>query len=269
MTIQTKGQPGGGLSVHTIKLLAAALMLLDHIHQMFYMHGAPLWLSMAGRAVFPLFLFASAEGFAHTRSKRAYLRRLLLGSIAMVAMTTALQQLVPNENVVLMNNAFSTFFVAGWYMLCWDIFTDGLHRRRPWLVVLSLLMGLVPVLTSLPMLAVGWLSSVEGVSFPLLRVLVALALMIPNLLSAEGGPLMVLLGVLFYIFRKRRTLQIISLLLLSALTYIIGGGYQWMMCLAAPVMALYNGQRGQGSRQFFYIYYPAHIALLYLLSSWA
>lgn len=45
------------LNATTLKLLAVLLMFLDHIHQMFVHVGAPLWLTMAGRLAFPIFLF--------------------------------------------------------------------------------------------------------------------------------------------------------------------------------------------------------------------
>ena len=54
-----------------------------------------------------------------TESRRPF-QRLLLASWGMTLLTFILQRLVPNEQVVLMNNAFSTFFVAGLYMLFWD-----------------------------------------------------------------------------------------------------------------------------------------------------
>ena len=103
------------LNATTLKLLAVVLMFLDHIHQMFAAAGAPLWLTMAGRLVFPIFLFASAESFHYTRSKKNYLKRLLFASWGMTIFTFVLQRLVPNEHVVLMNNAFSTFFIAALY----------------------------------------------------------------------------------------------------------------------------------------------------------
>ena len=37
-----------------LKYLAIVLMFLDHIHQMFEGMGAPLWLTMLGRLVFPI-----------------------------------------------------------------------------------------------------------------------------------------------------------------------------------------------------------------------
>ena len=47
------------LDATALKLLAMALMTADHIHQMFAPAGAPLWLTILGRPVFPLFLFAA------------------------------------------------------------------------------------------------------------------------------------------------------------------------------------------------------------------
>ena len=35
---------------------------------------------------------------------------------------------------------------------------------------------------------------------------------------------------------------------------------------ALPLLSLYNGQRGSGSRWFFYWFYPLHMAVLYGLS---
>ena len=58
------------LNATTLKLIAAALMFIDHIHEMFSHAGAPMWLTMLGRLVFPMFLFASSESFHYTHSKK-------------------------------------------------------------------------------------------------------------------------------------------------------------------------------------------------------
>ncbi|MBR6418936.1 MAG: hypothetical protein IKS42_01240 [Oscillospiraceae bacterium] len=42
--------------------------------------------------------------------------------------------------------------------------------------------------------------------------------------------------------------------------------FQCFMILALPLLLLYNGERGKGYKRFFYIYYPAHIYVLYILS---
>lgn len=249
-----------------LKLLAAALMLLDHIHQMFYHVGAPDWLSMLGRLVFPIFLFCSAEAFHYTHSKKNYLLRLFIASICMVLFTTVLQAILPNDNVVLMNNAFSTFVVAGIYMLAWDDLTEGIKTKAPGKIVKAILWALIPVLTCLPILLVG--SMIGNETSPVLtRVLVTLALMLPSLLTCEGGAVMAFLGLGFYIFRKHRLAQMLLLILVSAAVYFMGSGWQWMMGFAVIPLFLYNGRKGKGMKSFFYIYYPAHIGILYVIST--
>lgn len=135
-----------GLSTAALKVLGAALMLPDHIHEMFAAAGAPLWLTIPGRLVFPLFLFASAEAFAHTRSRRAYALRLL-ASWGMTLLTTLLQAVLPNRDIVLMNNAFSTLFLAVLYMQVWDWLAAGVRRRRPALLArgLGLALAALPI----------------------------------------------------------------------------------------------------------------------------
>lgn len=251
----------------TLKLFAAALMFLDHIHQMFAFQGAPVWLTMAGRPVFPIFLFAASESFHYTRSKQAYLKRLLLASWGMTFFTFFLQKIVPNESVVLMNNAFSTFFVTGVYMLAWDWFVDGLRTKSSKKIIKSILCGLIPVLCALPIYLVALLSFNQNVPPSVIRFLAMASLLFPNILAVEGGFSLVALGTAFYIFRKHRIVQICILLFLSGIVYAVDGGIQWMMCFAAIPMALYNGEPGRGMKKFFYIFYPAHIGILYIFSA--
>ena len=226
-----------------------------------------MWLTMAGRLVFPIFLFTASESFSHTRSKKKYLKRLLIASWGMTVFTFVLQNLAPNENVVLMNNAFSTFFAAGLYMLAWDCLEKGVREKRPGQIFRAVLYGLIPIVSALPLLAVAMLSFNENVPGIVIRLLAAVCLLLPSIFSVEGGVAMIALGALFYVFRKRRSVQIAVLLLLSAAVYVVDGGVQWMMCLAAIPMALYDGKAGRGWKKFFYIFYPAHIGLLYLISA--
>lgn len=255
------------LSATTIKLIAVVFMFMDHIHQMFVTAGAPIWLTMVGRLVFPMFLFTAAESFHYTRNKRKYLHRLLFASWGMTAFTFSLGQLIPNENVILMNNAFSTFFIAGLYMMFWDWLLEGIKTRKAAQIIKSILCCFIPILCAFPLLLVGLLSSNENIPVFVIRLLAAVSLLVPNILAVEGGFTLVLLGVLFYIFRKNRILQILVLLILSVLVYIIGDKIQCIMGLAAIPIFMYNGKRGYGMKNFFYIFYPAHIGVLYIISA--
>lgn len=255
------------LSATAIKLIAVVFMFMDHIHQMFVTIGAPIWLTMVGRLVFPMFLFTAAESFYYTHNKRKYLQRLLFASWGMTAFTFSLGQIIPNENVVLMNNAFSTLFVAGLYMLFWDWLLEGIKTRKATQIMKSILCCFIPIVCAFPLLLVGMLSANENIPIFVIRLLAAVSLLVPNILTVEGGFALVLLGVLFYIFRKNRIMQILVLLILSVLVYITGNKIQCIMGLAAIPIFLYNGKRGYGMKNFFYIFYPAHIGILYIISA--
>lgn len=41
--------------------------------------------------------------------------------------------------------------------------------------------------------------------------------------------------------------------------------YQWMMIGVLPILLLYNGQKGKGYKYLFYVYYPFHLVVLYVL----
>ena len=43
--------------------------------------------------------------------------------------------------------------------------------------------------------------------------------------------------------------------------------YQWMMIFALLLILLYNGKKGKGMKNFFYAYYPIHIYVLCIVSS--
>lgn len=43
--------------------------------------------------------------------------------------------------------------------------------------------------------------------------------------------------------------------------------YQWFMIFALPIMLMYNGKKGKGLKKLFYVYYPVHIVVLYIVGA--
>ena len=267
-----------GLSDTSLKEIALALMVLDHIHYFFAFTGAvPEWFSMLGRVSAPLFLFCTAEGFAHTHDRKTYLLRLwaLGAGMGAVQFLIGLGLGKRADGFYPMNGILRDLTVA---CLLWQGL-DWLRQRRfgraaaviggvgvLWPAVSLALMAVLPPAGQLPLYFLSWT-------------------VLPNwAFSTDGGVWFILGGVLLYALRGRRKIQVLAWAAwafwidMGSVSYLLrmGGGislgqamllsYQWMEVFAAPLMLLYNGQRGAGHKQLFYWFYPAHVYGLYAVS---
>ncbi|MDR1059231.1 MAG: conjugal transfer protein TraX [Treponema sp.] len=242
------------LSGNAIKMIGIILMVMDHLHQMFINQGAPAWLNWFGRPVSTMFLFLCAEGFYYTRSKKQYMLRLLVGFFFMNLMNQVLSRSMPLENVALINNVFGSLFMAVFYMWLFDLIKQGITEKKAGKILLALGGFILTWIAGIALLA-----ALNAGNHAAVMVL----MFIPNPISAEGGVPLILLGLLFYILRRYRLIQAALVLIAGLLAWFILHSAQWLMIAAAIPILLYNGQRGRGSKYFFYIFYPAHIYLFY------
>lgn len=266
-----------GLSSSELKWIALVLMVLDHIHYMFaYTGWVPEWFSMAGRLAAPLFLFCLAEGFAHTHDRRkyfikVYLIHLLMSGLLFLMMTSLVP--VRPDGFYPMNGMMTSFSIL---MVVFQGM-DWLGERRwgpglaavilplAWPVLASMLMGMAPAL-QMPLSVLGYTFLPMWNSNP------------------DAGIGTILTGILLYGFRKNRRVQagvfagftvlyyfLYPLLVFSQSpefhwTMMFTTAYEWYGALAALLMLCYNGERGRGPKRFFYVFYPAHVYILYALS---
>ena len=265
-----------GLSSTALKEIALALMLLDHIHYFFAFTGAvPEWFSMLGRVSAPLFLFCTVEGFAHTRDRKTYLLRLwaLGAGMGVIQFLIGLGLGKRADGFYPMNGILRDLTVA---CLLWQGI-DWLRQRRfgralaliggvgvLWPAVSLALMSVLPPVGQLPVYFLSW-TVLPSWTF-----------------STDGGIAFILGGVLLYALRERRLAQALVWAAwalftdLGSVLWLLQDGwglgrllltcYQWMEVFAAPVMLLYNGQRGAGHKKLFYWFYPVHVYVLYALS---
>ncbi|MDR3072753.1 MAG: conjugal transfer protein TraX [Clostridiales Family XIII bacterium] len=256
-----------GLSGTGIKLLALGLMLLDHIHYFFEFTGViPLWFSMAGRLSGWLFLFITVEGFAHTSNRKKYFLRIWLLAVGMGAVNYAISIFLQRgDGFHPENNIFATLALL---LVLWQGI-DWLRQKQfvKGLVALAIPFALWFGFARLPISIMPWAYLLEQTLMPL-----------P--MMTEGGLPYLIGGIMLFLFRKRRKLQVAvwAVVLLTWNLYIgIASGlpfgmqwityhFEWMGVFAALPMLLYNGQRGRGLKQFFYAFYPLHVYVLWGLS---
>lgn len=253
-----------GLTTFDLKVIGIILMFIDHVHQMFAVMGAPNWLDCFGRPVATMFFFISAEGFAHTHNKKKYLGRLLLGYWVMNLGSFMIQKFFSIGDMGLQNNIFSDLFIAVLTMYGIELINDGRKAKKVSGVIGGVLAILAPILSS------GVMLLLVGGSNPLIGSI--FGMIVPNLLVAENS-ILLYLAVAFYLLRNHRRLQC-AVLALAALAFAVSDvsgmfttNTQWMMIFAIIPILLYNGEKGKGMRWFFYIFYPAHIWILYIIAS--
>ncbi|GCF92677.1 membrane protein [Enterococcus florum] len=259
-----------GLNGFQLKIIGVITMVIDHLGQFFTFLGAPLWFHWIGRIAAPIFLFESSEGFVHTRSRKKYMFRLLVGFWIMGGIDWILKTYFSVDNELVINNIFGTIFLGTVFMQAVEHLRNGVSEKSSRTFLKGILWFVVPLLLSaLPLffLAQGELSTVS------MGIFRTFTFLIPTLLLTEGGFLFVLLAVLFYLFHGKKALQAASLVVIALIVLFAGGlqhpfteNFQWMMLLSAVPIILYNGEKGRSMRNFFYYFYPAHIALFAIVS---
>ena len=220
------------LTGNQLKLLALVLMTADHVG-MQLLPQYPI-LRIIGRLSMPIYGYMIAEGCRHTRSRLRYglgiaLLALLCQSVTW-ATTGSLYQCI-----------LVTFSLS--VALC--SLADRAERNRDFLSCALLLLGLLT----------AWF----------------LSMTLPRLLAGstfriDYGFFGILLPVLIFLGRDRRQRLILCGLGLIPICFCLGG-YQWYSLLSLPILALYAGHRGKARLKYlFYLYYPAHMAVIYLLT---
>ena len=266
-----------GLSGTALKLIALVLMVLDHIHYFFGFTGViPEWFSMLGRLAAPLFLFCLVEGFTHTHDRKRYFLKVYLLSIVMNGLLFFMAYggvWVRPDGFYPMNGMMTAFVIL---MVIW--------QGMDWIKEKRYVHGLAAVL--LP-LACPILLTQISIAIPKLMNPLGLAgyTVLPMWNSnADAALSTIMMGILLYAFRNRRKLQVavfagftflfffvyLSSMLMRQLDFawsqMFTMYYEWYGMFAGLLMLCYNGQRGRGYQKLFYIFYPAHIYILYALS---
>lgn len=99
--------------------------------------------------------------------------------------------------------------------------------------------------------------------WPVKAVILLLAMWLAVLIRSDYNFRGVLLIFVFYIFHESRWLAVTAG---GFWNFLYQGVIQKYSVLSVLPLALYNGERGRKMKYFFYIFYPAHLLLLYGIS---
>lgn len=244
-----------GLTGAQIKWMAIFLMLIDHIGAVVlapllrepmlwstlgYEKGRVLYytyyvLRVLGRFSFPVFCFLLVEGFFHTRSRIRYFRNLLLFSLFSE---------IP-FNLAIAGSAWSLQYQNVFFTLAFGLaaiwFCEYLREREAEKGGVSYMLRALQ-----PLAAVG------------LAVLAEIA-------NTDYGASGVLIIYILYAWHHKPVVS-------AAIAWIVLTAGNFMEFFSFPyilAVKLYNGERGKQRKYFFYIFYPAHLMLLYGISRMA
>lgn len=237
--LQIKKAPYKILDSFSLKIIAAFTMLLDHIGYIFAQYLDPNMvqiLRIIGRVSFPLFAFLLVQGFIHTRDRISYLARIFGFGIGLMIILAILAQYDVDTTGPI--NIFMTlglgFLTIWWIELYWNV---------------------SPTITSIGTIAMAMLADFMRVDYGAYGILIICA---------------------FYFFRNKTFWQMFSFALLTIVFVLTDYFFienAWLIQIyalaAIPILLMYNGKRGKiQAKYFFYIFYPAHFAILYIIRMW-
>ncbi len=220
------------MTVFIIKIIACVTMVLDHIK-----YAIPetegILTNYFGRLAFPLYAFLLTEGYVHTKDLKKYYYRMIIFAII--------------SQIPFM--LFRTL-VGEWKMLN---------------VMFTLLLGLIAI-------TVYDKEKRKYISIPIIILLIWMG----KILKVDYGWYGVTTVILLYLLKNNKLFIPFSYLLLLIFYYYsriksFNFGVEIILCIlfswsSTFIMMIYNGKEGKKLKYFYYIFYPLHMIIIYLIS---
>ena len=186
-----------------------------------------------GRFAFPIYCFLLVEGFFHTRNVKKYLGRLLLfGIVSEIPFDLAFDRMAFSWSS---QNVYFTLFLGLLAVWLWDTLTKKQAADAPlWQRIGGVLLGAL---------------ALAGCMYAAHRG------------ETDYGWEGVLVIFWMYLFRKKEWLRALT----AGPALLAAGMVEAVSWPDFLLFHFYNGQRGRQPKYFFYVFYPAHLALLVLV----
>lgn len=218
------------LTNNQLKILAMLTMTVDHVGLQL-LPQYPI-LRIIGRLSFPIFAYMIAEGCHYTKNRQKYL-------LTLAGMALLFQLVYFSAMGSLYQGIFVTFTLSTAL-----IFSIDRARERKSFPAWLLAGGVFALIVLCSVLIPVWTTTDFAVDYDIWGVLLPVAV--------------------YYAPTKPLKLTGAALCLVGL--SLMWGSRQWFSLLALIPLACYNGQRGKWKmKNLFYLYYPAHLVVIYLL----
>lgn len=284
------------MSTFQLKIVAMIAMVVDHIA--YFFPECPVVFHWIGRIAAPIFIFCVVNGVLHTKSKKRYLGRLYVSSVLMA--------LIQAWSQIEMNFLRTLFLICLILSICEKYRDNKLLKKKyliyflAYQIVVFILCGVLAQTSYsefgerfsvyvLPALLGNIFCAEGGIPYIILGVILYVYKDRPKQMAISYSVLAVLLNgftataaISSGFYRIGRICALLGQALSEGMEYLSGtafgidpastGGsifleqYQWMMVFAIPILLKFNGKRGMQCKYFFYVFYPTHIVLLWLLA---
>lgn len=228
------------MNAFVLKIIACFTMFIDHVGYIVF-DGHSSWFNYVGRLAFPIFAFQISEGYIHTHDVKKYLLRLILFAFISQIPFLLFHSIINNEL--------------------------GLN------VIFTLFLGLVAIIIY------DKYNKFVGVFSAIIFGIIA------HFLNSDYSFYGVGITFLFYVFNKNKCLLAISFIIATLMqySYLILGYYNYgfeflknvfiiylpyFICTIFSIIIIlcYNKKKGPSTKYFFYLFYPLHMILIYILS---
>ena len=229
--IENKSDKIKVMNRNILKVIAVLSMLIDHIGA--YLFPNILIFRIIGRLAFPIFAFFIAEGWKHTRSKKKYFLLIILFAVISQVPYYFL------GNAIKLNILFTFMLSLGLIY-----FIDNFKTS-----------SIISMLGSAGVFLLALLGELLGViDYGLLGVMLSLAFYYLNLKWLKilvAGILLAMLSIKSIIFNE----------------IIFENFIQFFSLLSLILLVFYNGKKGKlNLKYFFYVFYPLHLGIIWLVS---
>lgn len=228
------------MNAFVLKIIACFTMFIDHVGYIVF-DGHSSWFNYVGRLAFPIFAFQISEGYIYTHDVKKYLLRLILFAFISQIPFLLFHSIINNE--------------------------PGLN------VIFTLFLGLIAIIIY------DKYNKFVGVFSAIIFGIIA------HFLNSDYSFYGVGITFLFYVFNKNKCLLAISFIIATLMQYsylilvYYNYGFEFLknvfiiylpyfICTIFSIIIIlcYNKKKGPSTKYFFYLFYPLHMILVYILS---